>query len=528
MKGFPVITLLAALLLSGCGGQPSSTAAGPELAVARVKDAVGLDPSHETDGMSLNITSEIFANLVKFKPGTFEVVPDIARSWYATKDGKHWTFTLNPGLKFSDGTPLDAAAVKFNFDRWRLKNGPYHGNFPYGYYASQFGGFPGAIVDVEAPSPNKVTFTLAAPLGPFLRNLAMPSFGIGSPTAIRKDPQNFGQAPVASGPYTLGEWVKDDHITLLANPLWAGPKPAYGTVIVRDIPDQSTAVLSMKKGDVDILVDPRPDDARDLAQQAGIKLYQQPSNNVSYLALNVDQKPFGNVLVRRAIAYAIDEKAIATAFYALGAIVADNWTPPGMLGENPAVKAYPLDVAKARALLAQAGFPHGFATQLYYFTSPRPYMPEPQRIAEAIQADLKAAGIEVTLEPFEFSVFLTKARNGEHPMCLIGWTGDNGDPDNFFYALLDQDSAVKGQAQNFSFWRDPKFHALMLAGQQTVDQQKRAEIYRQANALVHDQVPAVPLVHSVVSFAAKSSIEGIVPRPDSVLNFELMKPAAGS
>ena len=241
MKGFPVITLLAALLLSGCGGQPSSTAAGPELAVARVKDAVGLDPSHETDGMSLNITSEIFANLVKFKPGTFEVVPDIARSWYATKDGKHWTFTLNPGLKFSDGTPLDAAAVKFNFDRWRLKNGPYHGNFPYGYYASQFGGFPGAIVDVEAPSPNKVTFTLAAPLGPFLRNLAMPSFGIGSPTAIRKDPQNFGQAPVASGPYTLGEWVKDDHITLLANPLWAGPKPAYGTVIVRDIPDQSTS-----------------------------------------------------------------------------------------------------------------------------------------------------------------------------------------------------------------------------------------------------------------------------------------------
>ena len=111
----------------------------------------GSIPSHETDGMSLNITSEIFANLVKFKPGTFDVVPDIARSWYASKDGKHWTFTLNPGLKFSDGTPLDAAAVKFNFDRWRLKNDPYHGNFPYGYYASQFGGFPGAIVDVEAP-----------------------------------------------------------------------------------------------------------------------------------------------------------------------------------------------------------------------------------------------------------------------------------------------------------------------------------------------------------------------------------------
>jgi peptide/nickel transport system substrate-binding protein len=520
--------LLAALLLSGCGGGTSTTATAPELTVARVKDAVGLDPSHETDGMSLNITSEIYDGLVKFKPGTFDVIPDIAQSWTATKDGKHWTFILKPGLKFSDGTPLDAAAVKFNFDRWRLTKDPYHGAFPYGYYASQFGGFPGTIVGVDAPAPNKLVLTLAAPLGPLLRNLAMPSFAIGSPTAIKKDPQNFGQAPVASGPYTLVEWVKDDHITLQANPLWDGPKPAYSTVIVRDIPDQSTAVLSIKKGDVDLLTDPRPDDAKDLALQPGIKLYQQPSNNVSYLALNMDKKPFDNVLVRRAIAESIDEKAIASGFYALGAVVADNWTPPGMLGENPALKAYPQNFAKARALLKQAGFPNGFSTQLYYFTSPRPYMPEPQRIAETIQADLKQAGIDVTLEPFEFSVFLTKVRNGEHPMCLIGWTGDNGDPDNFFYPLLDRDSAVKGQAQNYSFWRDPKFHALMLAGQQSVDQKQRAEIYREANAMVHDQVPAVALVHSVVSFAAKSSIDGIVPRPDSALNFELMKPEPGS
>jgi peptide/nickel transport system substrate-binding protein len=151
-------------------------------------------------------------------------------------------------------------------------------------------------------------------------------------------------------------------------------------------------------------------------------------------------------------------------------------------------------------------------------------MPEPQRMAEAIQANLSEAGIKVTLQPLEFAVFLTKVRNGEHPMCLIGWTGDNGDPDNFMYDLLDQDSAVKGEAQNFSFWRDPAFHALMLAGQQTVDEKKRAAIYARANAMIYDQVPAVPISHSVVSFAAKSSIGGIVPRPDSILNFELMKP----
>jgi peptide/nickel transport system substrate-binding protein len=200
-----------------------------------------------------------------------------------------------------------------------------------------------------------------------------------------------------------------------------------------------------------------------------------------------------------------------------------------MLGENPAVKAYPHDPAKAHALLAQAGFPHGFSTELYYPTVPRPYMPEPQRMAEAIQADLAQAGINVTLQPFEWGVYLDKIRNGEHPMCLIGWTGDNGDPDNFMYTLLDRDSAVKGNAQNYSFWRDPRFHALMLAGQQAtgsspVAESQRAQIYREANAMIHDQAPAIPIVHVMVPAALKSSMTGFIPSPDTSLGLEFLKP----
>ena len=205
-------------------------------------------------------------------------------------------------------------------------------------------------------------------------------------------------------------------------------------------------------------------------------------------------------------------------------MVADNWTPPGMLGENPAVTVYPHDIAKARALLREAGFPHGFSTELYYPTSPRPYMPEPQRLAETIQAQVKEAGIDITLEPFEFGVFLDKVRHGEHPVCLIGWTGDNGDPDNFLYALLDKDSAVKGTAQNYSFWKDERYHALMLAGQHATDERKRRAIYQQANAMIHAEAPAIPLVHSSVPLIVSSSIAGVIPRPDSVLNFEDWKP----
>jgi peptide/nickel transport system substrate-binding protein len=181
-------------------------------------------------------------------------------------------------------------------------------------------------------------------------------------------------------------------------------------------------------------------------------------------------------------------------------------------------------VERAKALLAQAGFPHGFSTEFYYGTAPRPYMPEPQRIAEAVQSDLKKAGIEVTLQPYEWGVYLQKIRNGEHAMCLIGWTGDNGDPDNFMYTLLDKDSAVKGQAQNYSFWRDERFHALMIDGQRSVDERHRQTVYARANQMIHDEVPAIPFVHTAVPFAMSKSVGGVVPRPDSILNFELMHP----
>lgn len=521
MKRFGAAVVLA-LALSACGG---ATQSSTTLVVARVKDAVILDPAQATDGMSLNLTQEMMKGLVDFKLGTFDVEPAIARSWTMSPDGTRWTFMLKKGLRFSDGTPIDANAVKFNFDRWRLTDNPYHQNYPYGYYADMFGGFPGLITGVVAPNPQTVIFLLQRPFGPFLRDLAMPSFALASPTAIRKNLANFGERPVGYGPYLLKEWVKDDHITLAANPTWRGQKVAYTTVIVRDIPDQATSVLEMQRGGIDFLTDPRPDDAAQLAKQSGITIYQQPSNNNSYLALNVQKAPFGKLAVRQAIAYAIDVHAIVKAFYAPGAVVASNWTPPGMLGENHSLAPYAYDPAKSKQLLAQAGLPNGLATNLYYPTTPRPYMPEPQRIAEAIQADLKKVGIAVTLEPFEFGVFLDKVRNGEHEMCLIGWSGDNGDPDDFFYPLLDKIVALaKPNGQNYSFWEDDAFHQLMLDGQGTLDEGKRGAIYRQANAMVHDQVPALPIVHTTVPVVVKSSIGGFVPSPDTHIAFEFLSP----
>jgi peptide/nickel transport system substrate-binding protein len=510
------LALIAALPAPGA----SSSSA---LTIARVKDAVGLDPAHETDGLSLNVSSEVLQGLVAFKPGTFEIVPSIASSWRSSR-GTRWTFTLRHGLRFSDGTPVDAAAVKFNFDRWRLTGDPYHGASIYPYYEDVFGGFPGKLKDVHVDSPTQVTFVLTQPMATFLAVLAMPSFAIGSPKAIAANPRAYAEKPVGSGPYEVAEWVKDDHITLVANPAYAGPRPVYTRVTLRDIPDQATSVLALQTGEVDGLTDPRPDDARRLAANKKLRVYLEPSNNVAYLALNVDRKPFDRVDVRRAVAYALDLPAIVRGLYGPGAAVANDFLPPGMLGDDPSLRAYPHDPARARALLAQAGFPHGFSTSLFYGTAPRPYLADPQRVAEAIAAQLHDAGITMTLQPFEWGVFLAKIRNGEHPMCLIGWIGDNGDPDNFLYTLLDRDAATKGSAQNYSFWRDATFHRLMLEGQTALDRGSRAAIYRRALRLVHDDVPVIPLVHTSAPFVMKASIANVIPRPDSILNFELMRP----
>jgi peptide/nickel transport system substrate-binding protein len=520
--------LLALLAWAGCGdldrGGP------PHLVMARVKDAVDLDPSHATEGLSLNVAAEVLETLVQFKPGTFDVMPGLATRWHTSADGLRWTFELRPNARFSDGTPADAAAVKFNFDRWRLQHAPQHGPYTYGMWLSMFGGYsddpknPGVVRDVIVESPTRVTFVLFNPSGTFLRNVAMPSFAIGSPAAITRDPVAFEQRPIGSGPYTVREWVRDDHITLDANPHYTGPlgAPKVQTVVIRDIPDQATSVLSIEKGEIDMLTDTRSDDAKLLAAQPAVAIVRQPANNLAYIAMNVEKKPFDDVRVRRAVAYAIDIPAIVHALYGPGTSVGDNWIPPGMLGANPAVHIYPHDVAMAKKLLAQAGYANGFVTNMYLPTAPRPYMPDPLRLAEAIQADLEAVGIHVTLEPYEFGVFLDKVQNGEHAMCLIGWNGDNGDPDDFYYPLLDQDSAVKGSAQNYSFWRDPAFHRLMLAGQRSANDAERRTIYAAAAQLVHDQVPAIPLLHTPVPLALRTSVDGFVPSPDGSYHFELI------
>ncbi len=239
---------------------------GPVLTVGRVGDTTSLDPARTADGLSLRITREVLSTLARFRPGTSQLGPGIARAWRVSSDAKTWTFRLAPGLRFSDGTPLDSAAVKFNFERWRAARTP------------AFAGALGALASIAAPDRRTVVVRLNAPIAGFAGDLARPQFGIGSPAAIARSAADFAAKPVGAGPYEVLAWVRGEYVLLGANPFWAGPKPVYASVYVRDIPDPPTALLAMKKFDIDILADPRPEDVAELARTPGVRLYRLPGN----------------------------------------------------------------------------------------------------------------------------------------------------------------------------------------------------------------------------------------------------------
>ena len=533
---FAVALLAAAassLTLSGCNnGARAGSAGGPNtLVFGRNKDAVRLDPAIVTDGNSLNVSRVTMEGLTQYDLGSFEISPCLATSWTVSPDGKTWRFHLRHNVTFQDNTPFNADAVKFNFDRWRLRDNPWHkllqGNLEYSYYESQFGGFPGAIKDVKVLASDEVEFDLTRAVAPMLANLAMPAFGFSSPTAMKKAGEDYFRQPIGTGPYQVTEWQKDDHITLTAYPGYWGAKPKIQTIILRDIPDAATSMLALQKGDLDGWEYPRPDDIGALESDRNLSVYHQPPNNLLYLAINTQKPPFDNVLVRRAVNEAIDASAIVKNFFDPSARVAEDFLPLAVW-PHPSKTMYAFNPADARRLLAQAGFPHGFNTTLWYMTLARPYVSEPQRVAEAIQADLRAVGINATLQGFEWGPYLDKTERGEHSLALSGWTGDNGDPDNFLYSLLDKDSAIPPGAQNVCFWKNEDFHRLMMSAQGTMNKSDRARYYLQALQIVHDEAPTVPLVHTAPPIVFKRTVAGYIPNPDNSEPFQSMSILSGN
>ena len=491
-------------------------------------EPVSLDPAIITDGVSSRITRQIYEGLVKYKGPTTEVIPALAEKWEVSKDGTVWTFTLHKGVKFHDGNPCDAAAVVWNFDRWRLSKHPQHENQikagqTFEYYEAQFGGFDekSLITKVEAVNPQTVRITLKNPQGPFLANLAMFVFDIVSPKAVEKHGLNFGKNPVGTGPFKFVEWKVGQEVILEANKdYWdKAHAPKVQRVVVRNIKDNSQRLAALKAGELHGFEGLNPDDVKVVRADPNLQIILRPTNTTGYVAFNYKVKELRDGRVRQAIAHAINKKAIVDALYGGTGMVATQFQPPPLWGYNKELKDYEYNPERAKQLLRDAGFGQGLKEitwddgrkeplQFWYMPVSRPYYPNPKEIAEAIAADLAKAGITVQLQTTDWAVYLDKRKNGQLPLYMLGWTGDNGDPDNFVcYFFCSPGNSREG------FYANQQITDVLMEAQKLTDQPKRAALYRKAEQMIHDDVARIFIANNQPPLPFSKKVKGYVPNP---------------
>ena len=493
--------LLAAILFtSACAPvaplitpSPSATAvpSGGVLRVALPADITTLDPWAANDASTLAVLRQVYEPLVDLAPGSFQVVPKLADHWDVSSDGRTYIFTLRSGIRFHDGTLLDAAAVAANFDRGRSRS----------VLAAQ-------ITSVTATDALTVAFSLRAPYAPFLASLAAPSFGIVSPACLRQDPSwatAASRCAAGTGPFRLepGAWRPGERITLTrAAGYWGrdgggNTLPYLDGVTYLPMPDQGARAAAVHAGTQDVALDLDPAALATIRSDPNIAVMRRPSCDASFLGFAGATGPLATPDVRRAIAMAIDRAAIAQTAYAGDAKVATQLVPPGIAGYDTSVVEYAkYDTTAAKKLLADAGQGSGFAVDLWYPGDGSPSLPEPRRVADAIAADLAKVGITATLRSGDPARIRSETRTGTL-LWIESRVASRADADDF---LADVTS-------------DPVVQALLDRARTEIDESKRTELYKQVTKLLQQQAARVPLFNASLPVVASRRVRGLVAQP---------------
>jgi peptide/nickel transport system substrate-binding protein len=475
---------LALLLAGSCSPDPADK---NTLLWARGDDCRTLDPPEIEWGEDAKITQNVFESLITFKDDSVEIEGRLAKSWNFSADGKTLTFELREGVKFHDGTPFNADAVVYTFKRIlesklpeeeRPKFIPYEPNFE-------------VIADVRADGPARAVFTLKSPSAVILYDLSLFGAAIVSPGAVKKLGRKFAQNPVGTGPYKFIQWDRDVRIVLDRFEGYWGPKPPIARVIVVRVPSPQAAIEKLKKGEVHVVDHPTVADVKPLQEHPATKIDTETSLNVGFLAFNMNKAPYNDLNFRRAVSLALDRKTLnSMAYYDLGEM-ATNVVPPAIWRGICPTPEYELDLAKAKEALGKVKL-ESKQVNLIHVTVPRPYFPEPQRVAEWVKDQLAKIGLDVKLEGFDRAAFDQKYKEKDHPMVLLGWNADFPDPDNFFYPLLHGDSAA---SINSSFFNDPVFNDVVKRAQSELDPAKRKALYTTAYQRYREELPTIPLIH---------------------------------
>ncbi|GLO08615.1 ABC transporter substrate-binding protein [Pseudomonas putida] len=511
--------LLGAGLLTGA---PSALAAS-NLVFCSEGSPAGFDPGQYITGTDFDASAEtVFNRLTQFERGGTAVIPGLATKWEVSDDGKTYTFHLREGVKFhttdyfKPSRPFNADDVLFTFNRMLDKDNPFRKAYPteFPYFTGM--GMDKNIAKVEKLDEQTVKFTLNEVDAAFIQNLAMSFASIQSAEYADQLLKNgkaadINQKPIGTGPFVFSKYQKDAQIRYKGNKdYWAPDEVKIDNLVFSINIDPSVRIQKLRRNECQVTLHPRPADLPALKADRSLQVLQQTGFNLGYIAYNTQHPPFDRLEVRQAMDMAVNKKAILQAVYQDSGQLAVNAMPPTQWSYDESLKDAPYDPEKARQLLQQAGVKPSTEVTLWAMPVQRPYNPNAKLMAEMLQADWNKLGFKVRIVSYEWGEYLKRMKSGEHDIALIGWTGDNGDPDNWLGTLYSCDAIG---SNNYSLWCDPQYDSLVKQAKQVTDQAQRSALYQQAQQRLKQQVPITPVAHSTVNQPLSVKVSGFKVSP---------------
>ena len=525
----PKNTLVQALLAAGLLLGTSFASAASNLVFCSEGSPAGFDPGQYTTGTDFDATAEtLFNRLVQFERGSTRAGPALAESWDVSEDGLTYTFHLRPGVKFhtteyfKPSREFSADDVLFTFQRMLDRNHPFRKAYPteFPYFTDM--GMDANIAKVEKLDDMTVKFTLNQVDAAFIQNLAMSFASIQSAEYADQllkqgKASDLNQKPIGTGPFVFKRYQKDAQIRFAGNKdYWKPEDVKIDNLIFAINTDASVRMQKLKAGECQITLFPRPADLEALKKDTNLNMPSQPGFNLGYIAYNVTHKPFDKLEVRQALDMAVNKKAIIDAVYQGAGQLAVNGMPPTQWSYDETIKDAGYNPDKAKELLKAAGVAEGTEITLWAMPVQRPYNPNAKLMAEMLQADWAKVGIKARIVTYEWGEYIKRAKGGEHDAMLIGWSGDNGDPDNWLGTLYGCD-AIDGN--NFSKWCNTDYDKLVKQAKANPDQAQRTELYKQAQHILKDQVPITPIAHSTVYQPMRKNVQDFKISPFALNSF---------
>ncbi|MFP3516805.1 ABC transporter substrate-binding protein [Pseudomonas sp. SIMBA_077] len=514
--------VLSVLLSAGVIACSPLTHAANSLVFCSEGSPAGFDTAQYTAATDNDAAEPIYNRLTEFEKGGTAAAPALATHWEISDDGLTYTFHLREGVKFHTTkwfTPtrdFNADDVLFTFNRMLNPEHPFRKAYPteFPYFTGM--GLNKNIASVQKTDPMTVVMTLNSVDAAFIQNLAMSFASILSAEYAEQllnsgKPSNINQQPIGTGPYVFKRYQKDSNIRYAANPAYWNPRQVKLDNLIYSISvDASARMQKLRKNECQISLNPRPAEVAGLKADPGLKVIEKPGFNLGYIAYNVQHPPLDQLPVRQALDMAVNKDAILKAVYQGVGQKAVNAMPPTQWSYDQTIVDAPYDPVKAIALLKAAGVEQGTEITLWAMPVQRPYNPNAQLMAQILQSDWGKIGLKVKIVSYEWGEYIQRIKKGEHDITLIGWTGDNGDPDNWLGTLYSCD-AIGGN--NYSIWCDKTYDSLVKKAKTITDRDQRTVLYKQAQQMIKQHVPITPIAHSTVNQPLSNKVQGFQVSP---------------